>query len=160
VKLWMAWFDVVWQLRSGFSRTQTFLWAIQVLAGFSIRRDRQGITSFVRSGFLLPSCYNRLRDFFHSDAIRLPELTQIWSQLCLKIFSSCMIHHNGRIVLFADGVKNPKEGRKMPGVKLTHQESSNNSKPEFIRAHSCQCICLLVQAVGSTSSTYPAFLIL
>jgi hypothetical protein len=45
----------------------------------------------------------------------------------------------------ADGLKAGKEGRKMPGVKLLHQESQNNSKPEYIMGHSIQAISLLVK---------------
>lgn len=52
-------------------------------------------------------------------------------------------------MLIADGLKNPKEGRKMPAVKLLHQESTNNSKPEYVMAHSCQAICLLFASARS-----------
>jgi len=38
-------------------------------------------------------------------------------------------------ILIGDGVKQPKEGKKMPGVKRLHQESENSSKPEFIFGH-------------------------
>jgi hypothetical protein len=34
-----------------------------------------------------------------------------------------------------DGVKQSKEGRKMPGVKKFYQESENSSKPEYIFGH-------------------------
>jgi hypothetical protein len=30
-----------------------------------------------------------------------------------------------RLVCLADGIKAPKEGKRMPGVKLLHQESQN-----------------------------------
>jgi hypothetical protein len=32
--LWMAWWEMVWQLRSAFSRERTFLWSAATLAGF------------------------------------------------------------------------------------------------------------------------------
>lgn len=147
--LWMAWWWVVWQLRPAFSRERTFLWAVVNLAGFSTRRDLSGITSFIRCIRLRPSCYNRLRDNFHSSGVKLGELTKLWSALCLRLFASSMVKENGRPILIADGLKNPKEGRKMPGVKLLHQESTNNSKPEYIMAHSCQCIALLVETAVS-----------
>ena len=38
-----------------------------------------------------------------------------------------------------------KEGRKMPAVKCVHQESENNSKPEFIMGHSFQALGMLVK---------------
>jgi len=37
--------------------------------------------------------------------------------------------------MIGDGIKKPKEGRYMPGVKKTHLESGNSSKPEFTMAH-------------------------
>jgi hypothetical protein len=40
----------------------------------------------------------------------------------------------------------------MPSVKLCHQSSTNNSKPEFIMAHSMQMLSLLVEGLGNTSS--------
>lgn len=152
--LWMTWWEVVWQLRPAFSRTRTFLWAALVLAGFSTRRDLAGVTSFVRCIWLKPACYHRLRDAFHSSGVQLGLLSQLWSELCLKIFARHLVRENERIVLVADGLKNPKEGRKMPGVKLLHQESLNNSKPEYVMAHSCQCISLLVRSASSSPSHF------
>lgn len=149
MKLWMAWWEVVWQLRPAFSRRRTFLWAALAIAGFSTRRDLAGITSFIRCTWLKPACYHRLRDAFHSSGVKLHELSRLWVELCLRIFASCLVQEEGRIVLVADGLKNPKEGRKMPGVKLLHQESLNNSKPEYVMAHSCQCISLLVKNASS-----------
>jgi hypothetical protein len=43
----------------------------------------------------------------------------------------------------------PKEGKKMPGVKLLHQESDTNNKAEYIMGHSCQVVSLLVGALES-----------
>ena len=119
------------------------------LAGFSTRRDQAGISSFIRCQFLRPACYHRLRDAFHSSGVKLSELRQLWSVLCLRIFENFLVRENGHAVLIADGLKNPKEGRKMPGVKLLHQESMNNSKPEYVMAHSCQCVSLLVRSASS-----------
>jgi len=144
--IWMAWWKVVWQLRPAFSRERTFLWSVIALAGFCTRRDLSGVTSFIRCQFLKPSCYHSLRDNFHSAGVKLEKLTSIWSKLCLKIFEAFLVQEQGRLVVVADGLKNPKEGRKMPAVKLLHQESTNNSKPQYVMAHSCQAICLLVQA--------------
>jgi len=57
--------------------------------------------------------------------------------------------YNGRILLLADGIKVAKSGRKMPAVKKLHQESQNNSKPEYIFGHSCQAAALVVAAASS-----------
>src|ERR1700683_4901400 len=40
-------------------------------------------------------------------------------------------------------------GRKMPGVKLLHQQLESNTKPEYIMGHSLQAVSLLVQAAAS-----------
>ena len=51
--------------------------------------------------------------------------------------------------MVADGIKVAKTGRKMPAVKKLHQESDNNTKPEFIFGHSCQAVGLIVRAASS-----------
>ena len=55
---------------------------------------------------------------------------------------------NGRPVVLVDGLKRPKEGRKMPAVKSLHQESRCNAKASFIMGHSLQAVALLVQVAG------------
>jgi hypothetical protein len=79
---------------------------------------------------------------FHSDALKLDELLKLWVRLALRLFKPVV--HEGYTVFVADGIKAPREGRKMPGVKCLHQESSNNSKPAYIMGHSFQAISLLV----------------
>jgi len=54
---------------------------------------------------------------------------------------------NGRLVFLADGLKIPKEGRKMPAVKKLHQESADNTKPAFIFGHSFQAVVLLAKGL-------------
>ena len=61
----------------------------------------------------------------------------------------CPVIFGDYILLIADGLKVPKEGKKMPAVKKLHQESQNNSKATFIMGHSFQALGLLVRgAVG------------
>jgi len=69
----------------------------------------------------------------------------------LRLFPSpvCV---NGRLVLVGDGIKIPKRGRKMPAVKLLHQQSQSNTKPEYIMGHSMQAVGLLVHAAKSVFS--------
>src|SRR5437867_1393983 len=52
------------------------------------------------------------------------------------------------VVVLVDGLKRPKEGRKMPAVKSLHQESRCNAKASFIMGHSLQAVALLVQVAG------------
>jgi len=144
--LWIAWWNLVLCLRPAFTRYQSFLWFAAALAAFSVRGDLRGVTSFVRALGLRQQFYDRLLDFFHSPAVDMPKLTVIWTGLVLRVLQRLIFTVNGRIVLLADGIKAPKTGRKMPAVKKLHQESQNNSKPEFIFGHSCQAIAVVVKS--------------
>ena len=147
--LWITWFDIVWKLRPAFSRQQTFFWSVLVIMSFCIRQDLNGVTSFIRASWIAPKFYTCMTGFFHSTGVNLNQLTCLWSSLCLKIFSSHLVKFNGKYVLLADGLKIPKEGKKMPGIKSHHQGSQNNSKPEYIMGHSFQAVSLLVKAADS-----------
>ena len=146
MKLWIAWWEIVRELRPAFKRTRTFLWFAAALAAACTRCDLNGVTSLVRALGLRPVCYDRLLDLFHSTGVDLPALSRCWTALVLKILRPFLWIVNGRIVLLADGIKAPKTGRKMPAVKKLHQESQNNTKPEFIFGHSCQAIAVVVKA--------------
>ena len=147
MSLWMNWWNVIWQLRPAFSRLQTFLWFATVVAGFTVRTDMLGVTSIVRALNLNPRRYNTLRDCFHSSAVKLDRLTALWTQVVLRIFPQ-KLRINGRCVVVGDGIKIAKCGRKMPAVKLLHQKSESNTKPEYIMGHSLQAVSLLVQAAS------------
>jgi hypothetical protein len=56
---------------------------------------------------------------------------------------------NGRRVLVGDGIKIPKRGKKMPAVKLLHQQSESNTQPEYIMGHSLQAVSVLAKAAES-----------
>ncbi len=134
------------ELRPAFSRLRTAQWACLTVLGFCIRTDDAGLTSFVRAFGLRPSSYQALVDSFHSYAVKLDVLNQLWLRICLRLFRP--VTANGRVVLACDGIKAPKEGRRMPSVKLCHQSSSNNSKPDFVMAHSIQMLALMVEGLG------------
>ena len=143
--LWISWIEWVWKLRGAFSRERTFFWGVLVLISFSIRQDLSGVTSFIRGSGIKPKFYQRILHHFHSDGVDLAKLTQLWVQICLQALRPCLEIINGRVIILGDGLKAGKEGRKMPGVKLLHQQSQNNSKPEYIMGHSIQAISLLVK---------------
>lgn len=149
MSLWTAWWNLVCELRPAFKRNRTFLWFAVALAATCTRNDLRGVTSLVRSLGLRAACYDRLLDFFHSRGVDLPLLTRCWTSLIIKTLRPFLLIVNGRIVLLADGIKVPKTGKKMPGVKKLHQESQNNTKPEYIFGHSCQAIALVVKAASS-----------
>lgn len=91
----------------------------------------------MRSIGLKAECYRRFLDFFHTDAICVDRLARVWISLVIRFFPG-ILKVNNRLVLLADGIKIAKSGKKMPGVKLLHQESENNNKGEYIFGHSCQ----------------------
>jgi hypothetical protein len=114
-----------------------------VMVGFLVRPDLAGVTSFIRAGWLHEKAYRPLLHLFHTPALRLDTLTRLWVQLVLTLFQP--VTAGSRRVLIADGLKVPKEGRKMPAVKSLHTESGNNSKPPYIMGHSFQALSLLVR---------------
>lgn len=151
--LWLKWYEAVKELKGSCSRNRTFIWVVLALVGFSARSDFFGVTSFVRTGFIKERHYHSLLNMFHSKAIKLEVLTSLWVKLAVKLFSP--VYSNGYVVMIADGIKIPKEGRKMPAVKSLHQESESNSKPAYIMGHSFQAISLLVKGFSSQYFAVP-----
>ena len=148
MSLWIPWWNVIWLLRPAFTRLRTFLWFATAVAGLTVRTELLGVTSIVRALKLRPRFYHKLLESFHTSAVRLDRLTALWTQVVLRLFPE-PLRVNGRRVLVGDGIKVPKCGKKMPGVKLLHQQSESNTKPEFIMGHSMQAISVLVQAAQS-----------
>jgi hypothetical protein len=142
--LWIEWFRCIHLLRNACARHATFMWMALVLTSMAIRTDLLGVTSFVRAAFLVPLCYPLMLNFFHSHALVLSSLLALWVKLAMTLFRPVTV--GGYVVFAADGLKVPKEGRKMPAVKSLHQESANNSKAEYIMGHSFQAISLLVDS--------------
>lgn len=147
--LWKMWFDWVQRLRGAFSRKRAFLWFIAALVACTVRPDLAGVTSFVRACWLRECCYQAFRRLFHSSSVSLERLTRLWVRLAFEAAGSRCVRVDGKRVLLCDGLKAPKEGRKMPAVKSLHQESTNNSKPEYIMGHSWQVISMLIRAGAS-----------
>jgi hypothetical protein len=124
-----------------------------VLVGLCCRADNAGVTSFVRVLNFADQAYHRFLHLFHSTSLNLDVLTSCWVRLCLVLFHPFEV--NSRLVCLADGIKAPKEGRRMPGVKLLHQSSASNTKPEYIMGHSLQAISLLVHSGGGQVAAVP-----
>ena len=144
--LWNYWLQPVLALRPACSRVRTFFWMLLTLAALCCRADNAGVTSFVRVLDLSGKAYHRFLHFFHSSGLDLEALTACWLRLCLTLFRPFEVE--SRLVFLADGIKAPREGRKMPGVKLLHQQSASNSKPEYIMGHSMQAISMLVHGAA------------
>ena len=79
------------------------------------------------------NCEHPLLRFFHSSAMNLQKLTELWVSLTLKLFKNVIV--NERYLIIGDGIKIAKSGKKMTAVKGLHQVSSSNTKPEFIMGH-------------------------
>ena len=141
--LWLEWFRCVRQLKAACSRRATFVWMCIALAGLSMRSDLAGVTSIVRALWLEPFCYRRLLTLFHTPALDLSRLSGLWIHLARSLFRPITLGE--RVVFLADGIKIPKEGRKMPAVKKLHQASTDNTKPPFIFGHSFQAVALLAR---------------
>lgn len=149
--LWANWMAVVLRLRPAFKRLRTFQWFVIILAAMSIHSDLMGVTSFVRSLDIVLAFYTSILNFFHSNAVNLQMLTQLWFTVAFELFINKFLI-NGQIVLLGDGIKIGKEGKKMPAVKLLHQDSDSNSKPEYIMGHSFQAISILIRFLSTAIS--------
>lgn len=147
MQLWSLWWSMVVPLSQACSYTRSFLWLASSLAGLCIRPDLLGVSSIVRALGLAARCYDRLLDNFHSAAIDVDSLSQVWTRQVINHFPAYRL--NGRLTLLGDGLKVPKSGQRMPAVKRLHQASENNSKPEYILGHSIQVISLLSSAAGT-----------
>ncbi len=145
MQLWIYWWDAIWLLRPACSRGRTFMWFVVCVAGLTVRTELMGVTSVIRALGLHQRFYDNLLDCFHSSGIKLNGMSVLWAKIVLTLFPG-IVRANDRIVLVGDGIKVAKQGKKMPAVKLLHQESESNSKAEYIMGHSYQAVSLLTQA--------------
>lgn len=144
--LWSLWWEAMLLLQPAFVHVRSFLWFAAVVAGLTVRTDLHGVTSIVRSLKLFPRCYDTLLKHFHGNAVRLDALAALWARTVPRLFPQ-PLRVNGRLVLVGDGIKVTKYGKKMPGVKLLHQQAEH--KAEWIMGHSLQAVSLLVHAAGA-----------
>lgn len=143
---WVLWWSAMLHLRPAFVHVRSFLWFASVVAGLTVSTEALGVTSIARALGLRPCFYHALVKHFRGNAVRLDELAALWTRVVPRsLFSPVLV--NGRRVLVGDGIKVAKYGRKMPGVKLLHQQSEH--KAEFIMGHSLQAVSILVHAAQS-----------
>jgi len=119
--------------KSCFSRNAAFKWFVIVTTGLMLRSDKLGLTSVIRDLSLRTDCYECMVHFFRSKSWKLGSLRRRWFQTVGE--NAPLFRVRGMAVLVGDGVKQAKEGRKMPAVKKLCQESENSAKPEFIHGH-------------------------
>jgi len=87
--------------------------------------------------------YYSLDRMFHSDAINLSKLRHQW--LDVIVSQTKPLKYCARSILVADGVKKPKDGRRMPGVTRLHNNSDTQSKPTSYHGIQGGAIGILVQ---------------
>jgi hypothetical protein len=131
--MWVWLNATIKQFEKCFSRKTAFNWFVIITLGLMLRTDHLGITSIVREFSLTVSAYPAMIHFFRSESWYIGSIKYAW----IKVVASMpvLIKEDGRYILIGDGVKQPKEGRKTPGVKKLHQESDNSSKGEYIHGH-------------------------
>ena len=125
--------SVLCRFESCFSRKAAFRWFVTITLGLMLRSDKLGVTSVIRDLALNPHCYDPMIHFFRSSAWSLENIRERWFSVVKESFPLCK--EGGFCVLVGDGVKQSKEGRRMPGVKKLFQESENSAKPEYIHGH-------------------------
>lgn len=153
--LWSIWWEVLILLRPAFSYAPTFIWFAVAVAGLLTRKDTLGgVSSIVRALGLRGNVYRSLLKLFHSSAVRLDELSALWTQVVLRLFPN-PVRVNGRLVIVGDGIKTAKYGKQMPAIKRLHQQSEH--KPEYIMGHSHQALGILVNAEQTTLAVPLAF---
>ena len=144
--IWIAWWEAIVLVKPAFTHAAAFMWFTVIVAGMMVRSDKFGLTSVMRALKLKPNFYSSLLRNVHSNAVQLDELASLWAKTVMRLFPS-HLQVNARRVLVGDGIKVAKRGKKMPAVKLLHQQSEN--KAEFTMGHSCQAISVLVHAAQS-----------
>jgi len=132
------------QFRPVFKRRAAFGWFVLVAWAFMLRMEAFGVTSVVRCLGLAPAEYHNLLHFFHSTAFSVQALCARWTEIVKN--STRRITVGDMPVHVADGIKFGKAGQKMPAVKLLHQESNDNTKPEYIMGHFWGAASVLVDA--------------
>lgn len=126
--------SVVKCFRDCFSREAAWGWFVVLVVGFMLRSDHLGVTSVIRDLALAGGCYEAMMHFFRASSWSLTGVRQRWYEVVARL-APLYREPDGRIVLVGDGTKQPKEARRMPGVKRLHQESEDSSKPEYIFGH-------------------------
>jgi hypothetical protein len=134
--------QIMQQLRPVFSREATFEWFCLLVWGVLLTTQAPAVTSYLNALGLSEAYYHQALHWFHSSAFRVDELCQTWGEWLSQHRQVERLEEQR--VYVGNGIKVGKEGRRMPGVKALHQESSNVGKPEWIRGHYFSALGLLM----------------
>jgi len=141
-KMWEWINETLYTFRSAFNREAPFRWFVIVVIAFMIRTDHLGVTAFIRELSIAPKYYETLLHFFRAKSWNLENIRQQW----MRIVAHCgiLFREDTRPILVGDGVKQGKEGKKMPCVKKLFQESENSSKAPYIYGHMFGALGVLI----------------
>jgi len=134
------------EFRTSFTRKASFEWFVVIVISFMLGSDCTGVTSVIRKLVLNGKHYESILHFFHSSSWDINILWNKWGMIVKK--HAPLIQVDGYTILAGDGIKQPKEAKKMPGVKRHHQESENVSKSEYIFGHLFGVIGALAEKSG------------
>ncbi len=124
---------ILCHFESCFSRKAAFRWFVIIITGLMLRSDKLGVTSILRDLALAPGCYDSMLHFFRASSWSLEDIRKRWFS-AVRLYAPLYKEGNFH-VLVGDGVKQSREGRRMPGVKKLFQESENSAKPEYMHGH-------------------------
>jgi len=141
--MWKYLNDVLYEFRTCFNRKASFQWFVVVIVSFMMGSDSTGITSVIRKLGLDRKHYESVLHFFHSDSWNIKDMQNIWGKVVKT--QAPVKKMDGYCVLAGDGIKQPKEGKRIPGVKRHHQESENVSKSEYIFGHLFGVVGVIVE---------------
>lgn len=125
--------ETLFDFRVCFTRKAAFEWFTVIIMGFIIGSEHVGVTSIIRALCLDSRHYESILHFFRATSWDIEAIRRKWISLVKT--NAPLMEMEGYNILAGDGVKQPKEARKMPGVKKMHQESENVSKAEYIFGH-------------------------
>jgi hypothetical protein len=134
--------EILMKFRGCFSREVAFKWFVVVIIGLMVRSDSLGVSSIIRALAIDPVHYGSLIHFFRAGSWELREIRRKWLGIVSKTGLIYCVH--GKPLLIGDGVKQAKEGRKMPCVQKLAQDSENSSKPQYIRGHHFGAVGILI----------------
>jgi len=144
--------NILQEFEKCFKRKATWKWFVILVIGFMVRTSRRGITSTIADMRLDPCKYHTMLHFFRSKAYEIDELNETWTSEVVK--DPGIMRISKRILANGDHSKVSKEGRRMPGMQIHHQESENSGKGEYIAGHIFAQIGV-VMSNGNTSRNIP-----
>ncbi len=147
--MWNRIEEILEGFRKEFSHKAAYGWLIVLAVGIMIRADKLGVTSVVRDLALRTECYESMPRFFRASSWSLASLQAAWLGIAAR--QAPLWRYLGRAVLIGDGVKQSKEGRKMPGVKRLKQESETQSKASYIYGHLWGRVEILIGTAEKTA---------